>query len=156
MFNLFHEKWGIQMIWWFFVWGLTHRGADFPDLVFTPLPLPYLEKRGTLEQIYTIPLQNNDLPILNLEQNLEQVWNNVEQTIILWRYKTMRDFVGSIHLEVKSYLVEPLSLNGLTSHASPRAATHTRHARTNKELVSYAKRRHKKTPATLRLPGRVV
>ncbi len=65
------------------MWGLTHRGADFPDLVFTPLPLPYLEKRGTLEQIYTIPLQNNDLPILNLEQNLEQVWNNVEQTIIL-------------------------------------------------------------------------
>lgn len=66
----------------------------------------------------------------------------------------MWDFVGSIHLEVKSYLVEPLSLNGLTSHASPRAATHTRHAHTNKELVSIAKRRHKKAPATLRLPGR--
>ena len=66
----------------------------------------------------------------------------------------MRRLSGSFHLEVKSYLVEPLSLNGLTSHASPRAATHTRHARTNKELVSYAKRRHKKTPATLRLPGR--
>ena len=66
----------------------------------------------------------------------------------------MRDSVGSIHLEVKSYLVEPLSLNGFSPHASPRAATHTRHARTNKELVSLAKRRHKKTPATLRLPGR--
>jgi len=64
----------------------------------------------------------------------------------------MRDFVGSIHLEVKSYLVEPLSLNGLTSHASPRAATHTRHARTNKELVSYAKRRHKKRAGGIPLP----
>ncbi len=39
-------------------------------------------------------------------------------------------------------LVEPLSLNGLTSHASPRAATHTRHARTNKELVSDTNQRH--------------
>ena len=142
------------MGWWFFVWGLTIRAAYSLDLVFTPPPLPYLEKRGTLEQICTIPLQNNDLPILNLEQNLEQVWNNVEQTVILWRYKTMRGSVGSIHLEVKCYLVEPLSLNGFSPHASPRAATHTRHARTNKELVSLAKRRHKKTPATLRLPGR--
>jgi hypothetical protein len=62
---------------------LTIRDDDFLDLVFTPPPLPYLEKLGTLEQICTIPLQNNDLPILNLEQNLEQVWNNVEQTIIL-------------------------------------------------------------------------
>ncbi len=67
----------------------------------------------------------------------------------------MRGSVGSIHLEVKSYLVEPLSLNGFSPHASPRAATHTRHARTNKELVSLAmhESQAQKNPGNLAATG---
>jgi YesN/AraC family two-component response regulator len=76
-----------------------------------------------------------------LEQNLEQLGTDLEQrheAIILLRYKTMQQAKEPFHVEVKRYLVKPLSLNGLFPDASPRAATHTRHARTDKELVSLA------------------
>jgi hypothetical protein len=46
-----------------------------PTLLFQPLP----KKLGTLEQNSTFLNKNNDLPILNLEQNLEQVGTDLEQ-----------------------------------------------------------------------------
>lgn len=136
----------------------TIRAASLRSPDFYPSPLPYLEKLGTLEQNLTFSLFIKDLAFLNLEQNLEQLGTDLEQrheAIILLRYKTMQQAKEPFHVEVKRYLVKPLSLNGLFPDASPRVATRTRHARTDKELVSLAmhESRAQKSPDSLATAG---
>lgn len=59
------------------------------------------------------------------------------------------------HVEVKRYLVKPLSVKQRSPHASPRVAAHARHARTNKELVSLAmhESQAQKNPGNLAATG---
>ena len=59
------------------------------------------------------------------------------------------------HVEVKRYLVKPLSVKQRSPHASPRVAAPARHARTNKELVSLAmhESQAQKNPGNLAATG---
>lgn len=57
----------------------THRAADFADSVSTLPFQPIPEKLGTLEQILTFTNKNKYLPVLNLEQKLEQAGTDLEQ-----------------------------------------------------------------------------
>lgn len=136
----------------------TIRAASLRSPDFYPLFQSLPKKLGTLEQNLTFSLFIKDLPILNLEQNLEQVGTDLEQiarTIILLRYKSMQQAAGPFHVEVKRYLVQPLSVKQRSPHASPRVINRTRHARTNKELVSLARSESQaqKNPGSLAATG---